>query len=163
MVKAGKILDILKTKGFTFFSGVPCSILEPLLKSLYNRKGLCYLPAVRENAALGLASGAYLTGKNSAIFMQNSGLGNIINALTSFNLIYKIPALIFITWRGYQGKDAPEHIIMGKKTPELLKTIGIPYIILSKNYRAEINRAIILMRKLNIPVAVIIKEGVIVE
>ncbi len=163
MVKAVKLLNILKNKGFNFFSGVPCSILEPLLKSLYQRKDLPYVPAVRENVALGLANGAYLAGKNSAVFIQNSGLGNIINALTSFNLIYKIPVLIFITWRGYQGKDAPEHIIMGKKTLNLLRELNIPYIVLSKNYRVEINRLIILMRKTKIPAAIILKEGTVIE
>ena len=63
------------------------------------------------------------------IIIQNSGIGNIINPLTSFNLIYKIPALIIVGWRGYGGKpnDAPEHWIMGEKTTEYFKMLDIPF------------------------------------
>ena len=117
--------------------------------------------AVRENAALGVASGAYLAGKKSAIFIQNSGLGNIINALTSFNLIYKIPVIMFITWRGYQGKDAPEHIIMGEKMLPLLDFMEIPYRVLGQHYERDIDWAISAMNANSIPVALILKKGMI--
>lgn len=118
-----------------------------------------YIPAVRESAALGVASGAYLAGRRSGILIQNSGLGNIINALTSFNLIYKIPVLMFITWRGFKGKDAPEHLIMGKKTLTLLKDLRIPYRILSNSYKNDLNWAIEIMENKSIPAAIIVKKG----
>jgi phosphonopyruvate decarboxylase len=61
--------------------------------------------------------------------MQNSGLGNIVNGLTSFNLLYKVPVLLVIGWRGHGGEpnDAPEHWIMGAKTTELLDLLGVPW------------------------------------
>ena len=61
--------------------------------------------------------------------MQNSGIGNIINPLTSFNLIYEIPVLMIIGWRGYGGKpnDAPEHWVMGEKTKDYFKMININF------------------------------------
>ena len=31
--------------------------------------------------------------------------------LLRLNLIYKIPVLVIMSWRGHLGKDAPEHII----------------------------------------------------
>lgn len=161
MVKASEFWKFLEGKNYTFFSGVPCSILEPLLRDLDKNNVITYITAARENAALGVASGAYIAGRNSGILMQNSGLGNIVNALTSFNLIYKVPVLIFITWRGHLGNDAPEHIIMGKKTLKLLKTLGIPAVVLSKKYKNEISWAVKEMQKKSIPVAVIIKKDLI--
>jgi hypothetical protein len=45
--------------------------------------------------------------------------------------MYGIPALLIVTWRGYAGKDAPEHILMGEVTPSLLDLLGIPHRVLS--------------------------------
>jgi phosphonopyruvate decarboxylase len=163
MVIADDFWKLLSDNGYSFFSGVPCSILEPVLKSLGGHPEIKYVPAVRENCALGVSCGAYLAGKKSGILMQNSGLGNVINALTSFNLIYKIPVLMFITWRGYQGKDAPEHIIMGKKMLKILKSLDIPTVILTDNYRVELKKAFITLKETNLPVAVILRKGLIVE
>lgn len=159
MIEAAKFKDYLKLKGFTFFSGVPCSLLKELLVTLEGDKAVKYIPAVRENAALGVASGAFLAGRPSIILMQNSGLGNIVNTLASFNLIYKIPVLMIISWRGFGGKDAPEHIIMGKKTIPLLKELGIPYRVLGRQYQKDINWALARMKQKSIPAALILKKG----
>lgn len=150
---------ILKS-GFSFFSGVPCSILKPVLKNI--PVGATYVSAVREDCALGVCSGASLAGRKSAILIQNSGLGNITNALTSFNLIYNIPVLLIISWRGEPGKpDAPEHDVMGKVTLPILETLGISYQILDDSFREQIKWAEKEMRKKKKPVALILKEGVI--
>jgi phosphonopyruvate decarboxylase len=53
-------------------------------------------------------SGAYLGGKRPLVVMQNSGLGVSLNALGSLHILYELPVLLLVTWRGYQGKDAPE-------------------------------------------------------
>ena len=162
MIDSRGFIACLKESGFYFFSGVPCSILKVALTYLIADKEVKYVPAAREDIAIGVASGAYLTGKKSAILIQNSGLGHIINALTSFNIIYKIPVLIFITWRGYQGKDAPEHRIMGRKTTTLLKNMGIRFKVLSKEYPKDIEWALKLMERRRQPVALIIKDKVLV-
>lgn len=159
MVSAVDLWRYLKLKGYTYFSGVPCSILKEMLAIAEHDRYIQYVPAVRENVALGIASGAYLAGRKSGILMQNSGLGNIVNALTSFNLIYKIPVLMFISWRGCNGKDAPEHIIMGEAMLSLLKELRIPYKVLSERYREDINWAIAKMADKQIPVALIVNKG----
>ncbi len=161
MIKAADFWGYLKLKKVNFFSGVPCSILKPVLERGINDPDITYIPAVREDAALGVASGAYLAGSPSGIMLQNSGLGNIINAITSFNLIYKVPVLIFVTWRGFKGLDAPEHMIMGEKTVSLLREVGVPLRILSKSYKADIDWALKTMAKKSIPVALVLKQGII--
>lgn len=160
-IPASDLWAHLKNKGFTFFSGVPCSILKGILKSGLADPEIHYIPAVRENNALGVASGAYLARHKSGILIQNSGLGNIVNALTSFNLIYKIPVLMFITWRGYKRKDAPEHIIMGEKILLLLKELNIPARVLSENFKEDIDWAIHEMETKSIPAAIILRKGIV--
>ena len=98
---------------------------------------------MREDAAVGLCAGAYLAGKLPVLLMQNSGLGYCINAFTSLNLIYKIPVLVIMSWRGEDSSDAPEHIIMGEINQRLLTTCGMEYSVLSnENYEVSLNTAL---------------------
>lgn len=132
-------IERLIQEDYKFFTGVPCSLLSGLIYELEDQKGEArYVPSVREDAAVGLCVGAYLAGKMPVLLMQNSGLGYCLNAFTSLNLIYKIPALVIMSWRGKAGKDAPEHIIMGDIDQELLKTAGMEYSILSEENCDEV-------------------------
>ena len=116
-ISAESFVEILKSFSFDNIAGVPDSTFGNLFNLIDNDKDINYFRANREDTALGIASGFSISNKNSCIIMQNSGIGNIINPLTSFNLIYNIPILIIIGWRGYGGKpnDAPEHWVMGGK------------------------------------------------
>lgn len=120
-------LGALTERGFDFFTGVPCSLLKGVLAHLDEQDQVPYLPAAREDQALGVAGGAAMGGKNPVVLMQNSGLGVSINAIISLHQIYELQTLLVITWRGYQGVDAPEHIIMGPAMPELLDLFGVPH------------------------------------
>ncbi|MDD5270038.1 MAG: sulfopyruvate decarboxylase subunit alpha [Candidatus Omnitrophica bacterium] len=120
-MKAQEFREGLEKLGYDFFTGVPCSLLGSIIGEL----GDGYIPSVREDTALGLAAGAYLGGKKPCVLMQNSGIGYSLNVLTSLNLIYDIPVLLIISFRGFEGKDAPEHIIMGKHCVELMEAVGI--------------------------------------
>jgi phosphonopyruvate decarboxylase len=112
---------------FDFFTGVPCSLVEDVIATLEPGVRAPYVAAVREDAAVGLAAGAWLAGRRPCVLMQNSGLGTSLNALASLSLMYGLPALLVVTWRGYEGKDAPEHILTGEITPALLDLLGIPH------------------------------------
>lgn len=161
-MEAKNFCKILKENNLTFLSGVPCSIFKTLIPQLENDEDFSYIPAVREDGALGVASGGYFCGKRSGIVIQNSGLGNIVNGLTSLNLIYNIPVFMFISWRGYQGKDAPEHIVMGAEMLNFLNVMKIPYRVLEEESIAEdISELIRIMEKDLIPVAAIVKKGLI--
>jgi sulfopyruvate decarboxylase TPP-binding subunit len=61
------------------------------------------------------------------VIMQNSGLGVSLNALGSLHLLYRIPCLLIVTWRGFEGRDAPEHLVMGAVLPRLLALFDIPH------------------------------------
>lgn len=122
-----RFLTLLRERGYAFFTGVPCSLLGGLFQRLEQTKDLDYVPAVREDAAVGLAAGAWMAGRKAAVLMQNSGLGVCYNALASLNEIYEIPSLIVVSWRGEGGKDAPEHIRMGRVMTKILDELEIPW------------------------------------
>ena len=156
--------DALKARGMTFFSGVPDSTFQRTYNAMVDEPDIRYIPAVREDVALGVVSAAYFRDGLGGVMMQNSGIGNIVNPLTSFNLMYKIPALLVVGWRGYGGppNDAPEHWIMGDKTPEFFDLLQMPYEILEPD---ELESALELLlgaiELQSVPGALLVRPGVL--
>jgi len=155
---------ILKARGLTFFSGVPDSTFGDAYNFMVNDPEIRYVPAVREDVALGVASAAFFTGGLGGVIMQNSGIGNIVNPLTSFSLMYKVPVLLIIGWRGFGGppNDAPEHWIMGVKTPEILELLGIPCEIMEpETLESGLDRLLGKIQQESIPGALLVRAGMI--
>lgn len=160
MMESDSFVQALQDVGFDFFTGVPDSILGGIIATLMER-GL-YTPSVREDEAVAMAAGAYMAGKVPAVLMQNSGLGTSLNTLISLNLIYRQPCLLIISWRGFEGKDAPEHLVMGGSMTQLLDAVCIPHRTLSEQTALSDLRwmAETFMSK-RIPVALLLKKGVV--
>lgn len=155
---ADRFVDRLLAAGFDFFTGVPCSLVGSVIADL-ERRGL-YRGETREDAALGVAAGAYLGGRLPVVVMQNSGLGVSLNALGSLHILYRIPCLLLVTWRGYQGKDAPEHLVMGAVLPQLLDLFGIPHRAPSADSAAaDVAWAAALLRETRRPAALVVLPG----
>ncbi len=163
MVSGAAFAELLERNGFDFFTGVPCSLIEDLIAVLEDHHArLPYIAAVREDVAVGLAVGAWFGGKRPAILMQNSGLGTSLNALASLALMYGIPSLLVVTWRGYGGQDAPEHILMGAISPGLLALLGVPYrVVGGDSLETDLAWAASEMAARMQPVALIVPPGVI--
>ncbi len=162
MLKSEGFAQVLIDNGFDFFTGVPCTIIGNLITHLTDRSDTIYIPAVKEDVAVGVTSGAYMAGKKPVVLIQNSGLGQCLNALTSLNLIYKLPCLLIVTWRGFEGKDAPEHLVMGKTCKKLLDTVGILHFTLNTdNIKSLVNHSHNLVTKNKSPVALFLKKGII--
>lgn len=131
MITGHDVAALLERHRFDFFTGVPCSLVEDVIAVLEQGSRAPYVAAVREDVAVGMAAGAWFAGRRPCVLMQNSGLGTSLNALASLSLMYGLPALLVVTWRGHEGKDAPEHILTGALTPNLLDLLGIPHRVLS--------------------------------
>jgi acetylornithine deacetylase/succinyl-diaminopimelate desuccinylase-like protein len=102
------------------------------------------------------------TGKVPAVLMQNSGLGTSLNALISLNVIYQQPCLLLISWRGFQGKDAPEHLVMGDSMTQILDAARIPHRTLSERSLIEdLKWTAQTFMKQRIPVALLLKKGIV--
>jgi phosphonopyruvate decarboxylase len=152
----------LEAQGYDFFTGVPCSMISSLIATLEAHPRLPYVPAVREDVAVGLAAGAWLAGRRPMVLMQNSGLGTSLNALVSLSLMYRLPALLLVTWRGHGGQDAPEHLLMGEISPSLLEMIRIPHRVLSaKTLADDIAWGRTESERLSQPVALLLPPGIL--
>ena len=103
-----------KHRKYDFIVGVPCSRLKDFTEKIEN-----YIPCTREDEAMALAVGAYLAGKKPLVFLQNSGLGNVVDIITSLLKPYGIKIDLLISVR-----NKPKyHAFMGKITEKLLKLL----------------------------------------
>tara|TARA_B100000787_G_C16191581_1_gene297866 strand:+ start:369 stop:1493 length:1125 start_codon:yes stop_codon:yes gene_type:complete len=137
MIKPANYLDSLKESGVSFFAGVPDSLLKEFCACVSQTCDQdSHLITANEGAAIGLGIGYYLgTGHVPMIYLQNSGLGNIINPVLSLasERVYGIPMLIMVGWRGEPGvKDEPQHVHQGKVMIDSLEGMDLPYFILSR-------------------------------
>src|SRR5215213_393728 len=128
MIEAAAFIEHLRGLGYSQFAGVPCSFFTSFVNYVIDDPRLDYIGATSEGEAVGITMGATLAGRKTATMCQNSGLGNMVNPLTSLNYPFRIPTLLIITWRGQPGvKDEPQHEQMGRIMHGLIETMEIPW------------------------------------
>lgn len=138
MIDVKEFEEYLKDVGVGFYCGVPDSQLKSFCNYIYDKYGISdkHIIAPNEGNAVAFASGYHLsTGKIGLVYMQNSGLGNAVNPITSLTdpHVYNIPVIYIIGWRGEPGiKDEPQHVKQGAITTELLETLDIDYEVLTQ-------------------------------
>lgn len=129
----------MESNGVSFYTGVPDSQLKPLCNYLMNEYGVSdkHIIAANEGNAVAIAAGYNLsTGKVPCVYIQNSGLGNIVNPVTSLlnDKVYGIPCVFVIGWRGEPGiHDEPQHIFQGEITLTMLESMDIAYMVIDKD------------------------------
>lgn len=136
-MKASDFLNKIKLMGIDTIAGVPDSTLKQFCDALQIMKdGFSHYTPANEGAAVGIAIGSYMaTGKPACVYMQNSGIGNIVNPVCSLanNEVYGIPMLFVCGWRGEPGvKDEPQHIFQGKITCDLFETMHIDFAVVDE-------------------------------
>lgn len=155
----------LNKLGIQFFTGVPDSLLQSLCAYIDDTLPVGqHTITANEGNALAMAAGYYLgTGKAACVYMQNSGLGNVVNPLTSLTdaEVYRIPALLIIGWRGEPGvKDEPQHVKQGRITPQMLSLLDVPAFSLhaESDFRAVLSEATNTMLDSQCPVAILVHK-----
>ena len=163
MIEADAFLEPARDRGFSFYTGVPCSFLTPLINRVISDPALAYVGAASEGEAVAVAAGAWLAGRRTVVMCQNSGLGNTVNPLTSLNHPFRIPTLLIVTWRGQPGlTDEPQHELMGEVMGSLLNTIAVGHTGFPRETEAvssALDRAEQAMEADELPFALIMEKG----
>ncbi len=171
MIAPSAFVGSMLRHGIRLVTGVPDSLLKELCAEIQST-----LPAAQhqvapsEGAAIGLAIGHYLATQQPAmVYLQNSGLGNIVNPVTSLvaEEIYAIPMVLVIGWRGEitdtgeQLPDEPQHVMQGRITLAQLALLDIPYAILdaSSDPEVAVSEAITKATTLSKPFALLVRKG----
>ena len=167
MIKPAHYLNSLNEFGVNFFAGVPDSLLKEFCACASEKCGQdTHLITANEGGAIALGIGYYLgTGNIPMIYLQNSGLGNIINPILSLasEQVYGIPMLIMVGWRGEPGvKDEPQHVHQGRVMVESLEAMDLPYVILSLDEKTALEQtqnALGLAREKMSPVVIVVRKN----
>lgn len=167
MIKTKLFYDKLSNLGIDFFTGVPDSLLKDICSYITDTTpSERNIIAANEGGAVGLAIGyAMAKSKIPLVYMQNSGFGNTINPLLSLadTKVYGIPMLLLVGWRGEPGiKDEPQHVKQGEVSETLLKTLNLPYSIISKDsedFSNVLTNAVDVMKNQNTPYVILVKKG----
>lgn len=166
MIKPKDFFDAMELHGVGFYTGVPDSLLANFCAYIDDQaESIRHLIAANEGNAVALAMGYHMaTGKVAMVYMQNSGLGNIINPITSLAdpEVYKVPMMLVIGWRGEPGlKDEPQHVKQGRVTLSQLDVLEIPYWVIDANTCIEtvLDNAFSIMCERNSPVALVVRAN----
>ena len=162
---AETIVDTLLAAGFGPFTGVPCSFLGPVISHLQAEHPGLYLVSGNEGEAVALAAGARLAGRAPVVILQNSGLGNAVNPLTSLCHTLRVPVFLMVTWRGEPGRpDEPQHELMGQITPAMLTAMDIRHEVLRPDpgwFERTVDEARRHMEQTGRPFALVVPKGAV--
>jgi len=165
MIQPKDFFESMTARGVGFYAGVPDSLLANLCAYVDDHGGRNqHLITANEGNAVALAMGYHMaTGKVGMVYMQNSGLGNAVNPLTSLVDVdvYRVPMLLIIGWRGEPGvKDEPQHVKQGRVTLAQLDVLEIPHWTLDadSDVDAILDDVFASMRERNAPVALVVRK-----
>ena len=165
MIQAEEFIKPALAKGYSFWTGVPCSFLTPFINYVIQSSELTYVGSSSEGEAVGIAIGAHLAGQKTVVICQNSGLGNMVNPLTSLNYPFRIPTFLIVTHRGASGlEDEPQHALMGLITADILTTLRIPWKVFrgqAEDIEGVIDEADEYMTTKGLPYALIMEKGTV--
>lgn len=174
---AASFINVLIENGVSQWYGIPDSLLSALSAEIYDRDDLSYAHSSNEGASVSQAIGYNLaTNQLAAVFLQNSGLGNCINPLTSLAhpKVYGIPMLLCIGWRGQvdsfgkQLKDEPQHVHQGAITLQQLQLLEVPYLLVEEKCEPSVlfnnlSNLIVRSRSERRPVAIVFQKQSIIR
>lgn len=79
----------------------------------------------REEQAVGVLAGAWLSGSRGMLVCQSSGLANAFNALGSLAVPWGLPFVGVVSRRGDLGEHNGAQVPAGYGLPRLLDTVGV--------------------------------------
>jgi sulfopyruvate decarboxylase subunit alpha len=158
---ARQILTGLKQAGINLVASVPDINMLQVINLLYEDKEIAHVPVGREEEGIGVCAGAHLAGKQTAMLMQNGGLLNSCNGLTTTALQFGIPILLLIYYAGDMGDNA-FHMV-GLATEPVLQGLGIKYMVMRDpaKVKQDIAGAVIVAQSSKRPVALLVTRSVL--
>jgi len=124
-----ELLTILKNAAVDVTASLPCEKIKTLLEMVEER--FFHVALTREEEGVGICAGAALAGRRPAMFVQSSGIGNMLNALLSLMQFYELPLAIFVSQRGIYKEKIAAQFPMGQRLPAILNGAGIPCSVIS--------------------------------
>jgi sulfopyruvate decarboxylase subunit alpha len=159
------IYDALKACDIRIISALPETWLVHLIRLAEEDPQMTLVRLAKEEEGIGISAGAHLAGVNSALLMQNHGFLAAINPIVSLALLYKIPLLMLISYRGHFGEKDPWQTQGGLATEPVLRALNIPtwHLTSQTDVQRRIKDAQTLAHALLQPVAVLLTRELMWE
>ena len=106
---------------------VPDNVLRPLLEGLHADPFFTAFPCAREEEAIGIATGAIMAGRRTAVLMQTSGFATLPNVLASLPVAFQVPVVMVVSERGTMGEFNPGQAIVCRTMRPILDSMGIEH------------------------------------
>lgn len=120
----GRVHAALRASSVTLVGYVPDAGHARLIELCHTDPGVRAVPLTSEEEGIGLAAGAWLGGTRSALLMQSSGVGNLMNALGAAR-VCRMPVALLVTMRGEEGETNPWQVPVGRSAGALLAEMGV--------------------------------------
>ncbi len=155
------IVDGLKASGINLVASLPDAALMNIVEAIDQENEIIHIPLTREEEGIGICTGGYLAGRRCAVLMQNAGLLNTCNGLTTTTLQFEIPMLLLVLYAGTHGDVAFAQL--GQVTEPVLTALGLKYYHLDDLDKASsvIHGAMIQAYNYKKPVAILIHKSVV--
>ncbi len=121
------LIRLLRDQDINLAVSLPCDKAKDLFRLL--PESFETVELLREEDGVGVCAGAYLAGRKPAMFIQSSGLGNMLNALLSLSRTYELPLPVIASWRGVYQETIPAQVPFNAALPGILKAADIPCVI----------------------------------
>jgi len=136
-----EVIAIMTKEGIDLAATLPCDRIKNLLPLV--SENFPEIRLTREENGVGICAGAYLAGGRPMMLIQSTGLGNMINALESLNVICKIPLPVLTSWRGVYGESIKAQVPLGVHLPAILKGAELEYTIIEDAEKISLLESVI--------------------
>ncbi len=154
-----EIVETCAGVGIRLVASLPDDWIAQTIARFEQDKRFTHVPVNREESAVGLCSGAFLSGTGAVALMGASGLMTLVYAITKINYTYEIPIFILVTQRGSLDDGAKFHVSNGLYFDDVVRSINLPCtVIASRQEIPKIGEAYLHSRKISRPTIAVLPK-----
>jgi len=116
-------VELFEQNNIDLVATLPCDRLKNLLPLIGKR--FFEVQMSREEDGVGICAGAFLAGAKPLMLIQSTGIGNLLNALSSLNFTYELPLPIVASWRGVYKESIPAQVYWGTHVKAVLNALDL--------------------------------------
>ena len=155
MTPEEETVELFEQNNIDLVATLPCDRLKNLLPLVGKR--FFEVQLSREEDGVGICAGAFLAGAKPLMLIQSTGIGNLLNALSSLNFTYELPLPIVASWRGVYQESIPAQVYWGTHLKAVLSALDVKtYEIHSSQDLQFVGQGIRESFETSLPVAVLI-------
>lgn len=121
--KQNAVVKGLEKIGIEYLAYLPCSTSCAIWEHFHKKSNVKVVMLNREEEGIGIMAGLEACHKKAVLLIQDSGLGNSLNAFVSLAGVYRIPMVVLVTRRGGFNEINQANAEFGEITPEVIGAI----------------------------------------